>query len=274
MRRPVVLAILAATFMAGSEPANSRGGGFGGGGFGGGFHDDGGGFSAGGDRGDFDREPSSFGDGGFGDRGADAGFGGGGYGSVHPSDAISPRTPSTFTTNDPYARRSEATAQAVNAERADWNHYSQTWNNYYAGVAYDRGLAYGAAVAAVPAGAYALNYLGTNYWYASGYWYAEQANAYVVVPPVVGAVVPEPPPSCSAVGAPGATYVCGGVFFSAVDAGYKVVPPPIGATVASLPRGAVHKSINGATYYTHDGVWFRPAYRNGGVAYRIVKEPV
>lgn len=256
---------LAATFAgcllataAGSDFALSRGGG----GFGGGDFRGGGDFS--GDRGDFDRSPSSFGDGGAGDRGADGGFGGGGYGSIHPSDAISPERPSTFTTNEPSALRPPPVPQAA-AEREDWNH------TYYSGVAYDRGLAYGTTVAVVPAGAYNLSYLGANYWYASGYWYAEQANAYVVVPPVMGAVVPDPPPSCPALG--GGVYSCGGVAYREVPGGYKVAPPPVGANLAALPKGAVRKTVGGVAYYTHDGVWYRPVYKSGGVSYRIVNDP-
>jgi hypothetical protein len=268
---------LAATFAGfllatagGCEFALSRGGG--GGGFGGGgFH--GGGDFSGGDRGDFERSPSSFGDGGAGDRGADGGFGGGGYGSIHPSDAISPERPSTFTTNEPSGQlRAPPAPAAAAVQRENWNHDGQTWNGYYSGVAYDRGLAYGTAVAAVPAGAYSLYYLGTNYWYASGYWYAQQANAYVVVPPVVGAVVPDMPPSCSALA--DAAYSCDGVYYSEVPGGgYKVVPPPVGAGVARLPKGAVRKTVGGVTYYTHDGAWYRPVYRSGSVTYKIVKDP-
>ncbi len=257
----LAVSLLAAA--AADEAATARGGGFGGGD----FRGDG---DFGGDRGDFDRAPSSFGDGGASDRGMDAGFGGGGYGSIHPSDAISPERPSTFTTNAPNVQR--PTTQAATAARADWSHESQTANAYYSGVAADHYYPYGTTVAVVPAGAYNLNYLGTNYWYASGYWYAEQANAYVVVPPVVGAVIPEPPPDCVALG--GGDYSCGGAYYAAVEGGaYKVVPPPVGATVAVLPRGATRKTVGGVTYYTHGDAWYRPVYKSGGVAYRIVRAP-
>ena len=268
-------AAIAVTLLIGAGAAQARGGGFGGGadfragGFGGG------------DRGDFGRESSpAFGDGGAGDRGGDAGFGRDGYGSIRSTPEAG--RGSGYTESRPYGQeRTDATQQAVNAEKADWDRssqdwqqHSQTWNNYYAGVAYDRGVAVGTQVDAVPAGAYQLNYLGTNYWYASGAWYEMQANAYVVVPPVVGAVIPEAPPSCSPIETPGGpAFACGGAYYAEAPQGYTVIAPPVGATVAALPSGAVRKSVNGVTYYTYAGAWYRPAYHGGGVSYRIVKAP-
>ena len=254
------------------------GGGFHGGAFGGGSR---GGF----DAGDFAREPSSFGRGGFDDRGADAGFGGGGYGSIHEAGEYADHTEiyrSRLPSVDQAAETTHAanaatthtanaaTTHAANAARTDWDNYSRTWNGYYGGLAYDRGLAIGTAVAAVPAGAYALSYLGTNYWYASGAWYEAQANAYVVVPPIEGAVVPAPPPSCSSTElSSGVTYVCDGAYYQQVPNGYQVVPPPIGETVRALPPGALHKTIKGVSYYTAGRAWYRPTY----VSYKVVREP-
>ena len=138
------------------------------------------------------------------------------------SGEVSNRTQGAYGSRTTAQQRQAAATRNLAAERADWDNYSRTWSGYYGNVAYDRGLAVGAAVAAVPAGAYQLNYLGTNYWYASGYWYAAQSGQYVVVNPVEGAVVPEPPPSCTPVETPrAAIYQCGGAYYTEAPEGSR-----------------------------------------------------
>jgi hypothetical protein len=125
-------------------------------------------------------------------------------------------------------------------------------------------------VAALPVGAAAITAGAASYWYLNGVYFANQGAGYVVVPPVEGAVVPEPPSSCLTVGD---DYDCNGAFYSEVSNGYRVIPPPIGVTVPSLPDGAVKKTINGASYFAYGDAWYQPTYHNGGVSYKVVAKP-
>jgi len=261
-----------------------RGGGFGGfrgGGFGG-FHE--GSFGGG----------ARFGDGSFADRSTDAGFGRGGWGSVHNASAFSDRS-DTFNQNHPdwrqntsqfqqnrfneanqlQASRENTVGQIQNNRINTWNNYNGNWGGYYSGLGLGAGFAIGATVAALPAAAAAISVAGSPYYYANGVYYAPQGGSYAVVAPPQGAVVANPPSSCSSVklGDGGTGLDCGGAFYAPAAGGYQVIPPPIGATTWTLPSGAVDQNINGVSYFAYGGAYYRPIYSGSGVYYEVVANP-
>jgi hypothetical protein len=267
-------------------------GGFGGGGFGG-FHGFGGGFGG-----------SRFGDGSFFDRGTDAGFGRGGFGSISNASRFSDRA-DTFSQNHPewqqntaqrqQSRFSEAnqlqsnrfneannlqstrvnTANNLQTNRINtWNNYNGSWGSYYSGLGFGAGFAIGATVAALPAAVAAISVAGSPYYYSNGVYYAPQGGQYVVVAPPQGAVVASPPPSCSQVNAGGAIDLdCGGAFYTPVPGGYQVIPPPIGATTWTLPNGATTENVGDVTYFSYGGAFYRPYYSGSSVFYEVVPNP-
>jgi len=248
-----------------------------------------------------------FGDGGFFDRSSDAGFGGGGFGSVHDADGFSDRA-HTFQQSHPefqhnasqfqQNRSTEANqsqqnrfnevnqlqtnrysnARSLQADRAfAWSQYKGNRGRYYSGLGYGAGFAMGETVAALPVAAAAISVAGNPFWYDNGVYYASQGGQYAVVPPPQGAVVATPPPSCPTIysGAGTPDLDCGGAFYATAPngAGYKVIPPPIGSTVNTLPVGAVDRSINGTTYFTFGGAYYRPFYSGSSVIYEVVANP-
>jgi hypothetical protein len=287
-----------------------HGGGLGGGG---GFHGAAGGAWGGsrfGDGGYFDRgRDSGFGGNGFGnvrnsgafsngartwsdnhpefDRGRPGMPGGGGISPAHPIDpngggGVSPAHP---------INPNGGGVSPAHPYNPNWHWHGHSWSNnnywinvygpswdgwgdYYGGLGFGDGFFLGATFAALPAEAYAMSIAGDNFWYADGVYYGYNGGQYIVVPPPVGAVIPNAPPSCSTVDfGNGETFDCGGAFYSAVPSGFQVVPPPLGATVTALPDGAQNESVGDATYFTFGGAWYQPVYMAGGVQYTVVSNP-
>ena len=279
------------------DPAKAfRGGGFGGGAFrGGGFGGFHGGFSGGGFRGfhgGFTGGGARFGDGGFFDRGSDAGFGRGGWGSIRNAGTFSDRA-DAFTQSHPEWHQNATqfrqnrfnevnTLQSNRFNEANtlqtnrintWNDYRGDWGGYYSDLGFGAGFAIGATVAALPAAA--IYVAGNPYYYADGVYYPLQGGQYSVVAPPQEAVVASPPPSCSSVnlGNGGTGLDCRGAFYAPVAGGYQVIPPPIGATTWTLPNGAVDQNVNGVTYFDYGGAYYRPYYSGSSVFYEVVANP-
>ncbi|MBF0532651.1 MAG: hypothetical protein HQL23_06070 [Candidatus Omnitrophica bacterium] len=69
---------------------------------------------------------------------------------------------------------------------------------------------------------------GTRYYYYDGLYYAPSQNAYVVVSPPIGAVVPAIPPDYTRITINGVTYYTdNGVYYVFTPYGYQVVTPPL-----------------------------------------------
>jgi len=132
------------------------------------------------------------------------------------------------------------------------------WNHYHPGT----------VVSVLPFG-YVPTYVANQpFYYYGGSYYEPSGSEYVVVPPPVGATVPEVPPGAETVWTAGQVfYYIDGAFYVQEPNGFRVVPPPLGVTVSVLPSDASSVMINGRVYYQSRGVYYLPAMQDGVTVY-------
>src|SRR5215471_19567971 len=105
----------------------------------------------------------------------------------------------------------------------------------------------------------------TGYYYYDGvYFQPTTEGTYAIVPPPVGATVPQLPDGAEAmIVGPNTYYYAGGAFYLPQPNGFLVVTAPAGVTVTSLPFGATPVTINGVLYFLSGATYFTPLMQGG-----------
>ncbi|MBU2977772.1 DUF6515 family protein [Alteromonas sp. C1M14] len=140
----------------------------------------------------------------------------------------------------------------------------------------------GHKLARLPEGARKIHYHGKLYRYHNGVYYRYVDNAFRVVQPPLGMLIPALPPSADTLVVNGKVYyVVEGVYYYHANEGYVVVEQPKiqsavdktykpGHFYSELPKKAQPVTINNVQYFTYGGVFFLPQSVDGGVKYLVV----
>ncbi|MHC4960410.1 MAG: DUF6515 family protein, partial [Planctomycetota bacterium] len=115
------------------------------------------------------------------------------------------------------------------------------------------------------------------YYYSTddGTYYSKKGDAYVNIPPPVGATVKSLPDGAAEVKHDGNTYhyYVGAWYLKADDGGYQVVAAPVGATVPYKPKGAARKKVDGKTYWVYANAYYDAKFVDGLTLYQVAAPP-
>jgi hypothetical protein len=132
---------------------------------------------------------------------------------------------------------------------------------------------FGFFLSSLAANALLFTLANQQYYYEDGCYYEPSPNGgYTVVPPPIGAIVPNLPQGYETTMVGNDTfYYYGGAFYVDNGQGYQVVAAPPGAVITQLPVGAVEQAVNGDMYMVYNNVYYQPISQDGQDAYEVVQ---
>jgi len=131
----------------------------------------------------------------------------------------------------------------------------------------------GSSTSQLPVGAVEVTADGRTFHYASGVFYFQSGNRYVVVTAPAGAVVDELPDGHGTAEHINETYsYYFGTFFAEKEGKYEVVVPVPGVVVGYLPDGynEMRDGEQDDITYEYGGVYYQAVFLNGILAYMVV----